>query len=200
MARPLSLHSGEVVTTTDADSVTTPQELSLEAIHERHVDFVWSSLQRLGVPRADLEDALQEVFMVVHAKLATFDRTCRMSTWLFGICLRVASGQRRKAYRHREHAVSNLEETAGAVATPSAEAALLEREALRNLESVLDTLELERRAVFVMFEIEGIGCPEIATLLGLPLGTVHSRLAAARSDFAKAALRLRKQQEWSERR
>jgi RNA polymerase sigma-70 factor (ECF subfamily) len=200
MARPLWLHSGGVVTTTSADSPATPQELSLEAIHERHVDFVWSSLQRLGVPRADLEDALQEVFMVVHAKLGTFDGTSRLSTWLFGICLRVASGQRRKAYRHREHAVGNLEETAGAVATPSAEAALLEREALQNLDRVLDTLELERRAVFVMFEIEGIGCPEIAALLGLPLGTVHSRLAAARSDFTKAALRLRKQQEWSERR
>lgn len=200
MSRPWSLHSSGVVTTTSADSATTPPELSLEAIHERHVDFVWSSLQRLGVQRADLEDALQEVFMVVHAKLATFDGTSRLSTWLFGICLRVASGQRRKAYRHREQGVSNLEEAAGAVATPSAEAALLEREALQNLEAVLGTLELERRAVFVMFEIEGIGCPEIATLLGLPLGTVHSRLAAARSDFAKAALRLRKRQEWSERR
>jgi RNA polymerase sigma-70 factor (ECF subfamily) len=200
MARPFSLHSGGVVTSTSADSAATPQELSLEAIHERHVDFVWSSLQRLGVQKADLEDALQEVFIVVHAKLATFDGTSRLSTWLFGICLRVASGQRRKAYRHREHAVTNLEETAGAVTTPSAEAALLEREALQNLETVLGALELERRAVFVMFEIEGIGCPEIATMLGLPLGTVHSRLAAARSDFAKAALRLRKQQEWSERR
>jgi RNA polymerase sigma-70 factor, ECF subfamily len=52
----------------------------------------------------------------------------------------------------------------------------------------------------VMFEIEGIGCPEIAMLLGLPLGTVYSRLAAARVDFAKAAIRLRKQQEWGERR
>jgi RNA polymerase sigma-70 factor (ECF subfamily) len=189
-----------VATTTSADSPATPPGLSLEGIHERHVDFVWSSLQRLGVPSADLEDALQEVFMVVHTKLATFDGTSRVSTWLFGICLRVASGQRRKAYRHREHAVGNLEEAAGAVATPSAEAALLEHEALQNLEKVLAALELERRAVFVMFEIEGIGCPEIAALLGLPLGTVHSRLAAARSDFAKAALRLRKQQEWSERR
>jgi RNA polymerase sigma-70 factor, ECF subfamily len=200
MARPFWLHSGGVVTPPSADSAATPQELSLEAIHERHVDFVWCSLQRLGVRRPDLEDALQEVFMVVHAKLSTFDGTSRMSTWLFGICLRVASGQRRKAYRHREQVVSNLEETAGAISTPSAEAALLEREALQNLETVLDTLELDRRAVLVMFEIEGIGCPEIAALLGLPLGTVYSRLAAARADFSKAAQRLRKKQEWSERR
>jgi RNA polymerase sigma-70 factor (ECF subfamily) len=200
MARPFWLHSAGVLTTTSADSVATPRELSLEAIHERHVDFVWCSLQRLGVQKPDLEDALQEVFIVVHAKLSTFDGSSRLSTWLFGICLRVASGQRRKAYRHREHSVTNLEETAGAVATPSAEAALLEREALQNLETVLGALDLERRAVFVMFEVEGIGCPEIATLLGLPLGTVYSRLAAARADFSKAALRLRKQQEWSERR
>lgn len=200
MARPFWLHSGGVVTTTGADSAATPQQLSLEAIHESHVDFVWCSLQRLGVPKPDLEDALQEVFIVVHAKLSTFDGSSRLSTWLFGICLRVASGQRRRAYRRREQAVANLEETAGAVATPSAEASLLEREALQNLETVLGALELERRAVFVMFEIEGMGCPEIATLLGLPLGTVYSRLAAARADFAKAALRLRKQHEWSERR
>jgi RNA polymerase sigma-70 factor (ECF subfamily) len=200
MAPPVWLHSDGVVTTTRADSAATPQELSLETIHERHVDFVWCSLQRLGVRGPDLEDALQEVFIVVHAKLSTFDGTSRLSTWLFGICLRVASGQRRKAYRHREHSVGNLEETAGAVTAPTAEAELLEREALQNLEAVLDALELDRRAVFVMFEIEGIGCPEIATLLDLPLGTVYSRLAAARADFSKAALRLRKQQEWSDRR
>lgn len=200
MARPFWLHSAGVVTTTDAESAATAAELSLEAIHERHVDFVWASLQRLGVRQPDLEDALQEVFMVVHAKLSTFDGTSRVTTWLFGICLRVASGQRRKAYRHREQTVANLEETAGAVTTPSAEAALLEREAQELLERVLDTLELDRRVVFVMFEIEGIACPEIATLLGIPLGTVYSRLAAARADFAKSAQRLRQRQAWSERR
>ena len=198
MARSISLHSGGVVTR-DADSAAT-SELSIEAIHERHVDFVWCSLQRLGVRQPDLEDAMQEVFMVVHSKLSTFDGSSRMTTWLFGICLRVASGQRRKAYRHREQVVENLEETAGAFAAPTAETALLEQEARQTLDAVLDSLELDRRAVLVMFEIEGISGPEIAALLGVPLGTVYSRLAAARADFEKSALRLRHQQSWSERR
>ena len=200
MARPYWLHSAGVVATTTPGACKVVEELSLEAIHESHADFVWCSLQRLGVRPPDLEDALQDVFVVVHGKLSTFDGSSRLSTWLFGICLRVASGQRRKAYRHRETWSADLEGAAGTSPDAEPEAALLEREARQTLEQVLDQLAPDRRAVFVMFEIEGIGCSEIADMLGLPLGTVYSRLSAARADFSKVALRLRKRHEWSERR
>jgi RNA polymerase sigma-70 factor (ECF subfamily) len=169
--------------------------LDVADIHDSHADFVWSSLQRLGIQAADLEDALQDVFVVVHRRLATFDGSSRLSTWLFGICLRVASQYRRKAHRHRERGVVDLDGIAGESSSAAPDAALLAREAEQRLERVLDALKPERRVVFVMFEIEGIGCAEIAEQLGLPLGTVFSRLSAARTDFSKAALRLRRHDE-----
>ena len=168
--------------------------LDVATIHDSHADFVWSTLQRLGVRSADLEDALQEVFIVVHRRLATFDGSSRLSTWLFGICLRVASALRRKAYRRRERTGMDLEGAAGASTAEGPDAGVLERQARARLEQVLDALEPGRRAVFVMFEVEGIGCAEIAAQLGLALGTVYSRLGAARSDFAKIALRLQRRE------
>lgn len=169
--------------------------LDVTDIHDSHADFVWSSLQRLGIQAADLEDALQDVFVVVHRRLGTFDGSSRLSTWLFGICLRVASQYRRKAHRHREHRVVDLDGIAGEGNIAAPDATLLAREAAQRLERVLDALKPERRVVFVMFEIESIGCAEIAEQLGLPLGTVYSRLSAARADFSKAALKLRRHDE-----
>ena len=193
------MHSREVVPATSS-AEGFHETLDVESIHESHADFVWCSLQRLGVRPADLEDALQEVFVVVHRKLASFNGSSRLSTWLFGISMRVASAYRRKAHRRREHAVLDLE--ALAVASPGDDPAeaLVEQQARARLAMVLDELEPARRAIFVMFEIENIGCPEIAEQLGLPLGTVYSRLGAARVDFSKAALRLRRREEAGARR
>lgn len=194
MGRPGPVHSGGVVpAAAHLDGV--PNIVDVESIHESHADFVWCSLQRLGVRPSDLEDALQEVFVVVHRKLASFDGSSRLSTWLFGISMRVASAYRRKAYRRRERTVVDMEATAGASPVDGPEEALVEQEARARLARVLDELEPARRAIFVMFEIESIGCPEIAEQLGLPLGTVYSRLGAARLDFSKAALRLRRREQ-----
>lgn len=190
IGRPRAVHSAGVPISDEAGPA---KPLNVAQIHELHADFVWSSLQRLGIQPADLEDSMQDVFVVVHRRLGTFDGSSRLSTWLFGICLRVASQYRRKAHRRRERGVVDLEHTAGEGETPDGE--LLAREAERRLQQVLDALEPERRVVFVMFELESIGCAEIAKQLGLPLGTVYSRLAAARADFTKAALKLRRQDE-----
>ncbi len=194
MGRQGPVHSrGVLLATSHVEGVA--DVLDVESIHESHADFVWCSLHRLGVRPADLEDALQEVFVVVYRRLASFDGSSRLSTWLFGISMRVASAYRRKAYRRRERTVVDIEATAGASPVNGPEEALDEQEARARLASVLDELEPARRAIFVMFEIESIGCPEIAQQLSLPLGTVYSRLGAARRDFSKAALRLRRREE-----
>ncbi|MGC4086790.1 MAG: sigma-70 family RNA polymerase sigma factor [Polyangiaceae bacterium] len=165
-------------------------ELDVNRVHEDYADFVWRTLQRLGVVAQDLEDALQEVFVVVHKKLTTFDHSSRLSTWLFGICLRVAAAQRRRAYRRREELVSELEERLLADPGSDPEQSLLRQQAAARLELVLASLTLERRAVFVMFEIEGIAAPAIAEMLGVPVGTVYSRLSTARAEFTQAVARL----------
>lgn len=165
----------------------------VRAIYAAHGDFVWANLQRLGVREADLEDMAQEVFVVVHQRLHTFDGSSKMTTWLFGICLRVAAAYRRKAYVVRERVGEELpDESDGRASTErgaTPEQALAEQQARARLEALLDTLDLEKRAVFVMFELEELSCEQIALELEVPVGTVYSRLHAARKAFAKALAR-----------
>ena len=103
---------------TQREPVGADRARSLVAIHAEHGDFVWRSLQRLGVRDADLDDMLQEVFIVVHRKLDSFDHSSRIRTWLFGICLRVAAGYRRSARFRREELSDRLPETRDAAANP----------------------------------------------------------------------------------
>lgn len=160
----------------------------MSSLHDAHADFVWLSLQRLGVREADLEDMLQEVFVVVHRNLASYDGSSKVTTWLFGIAIKVAAAYRRKAHRRREELVDAVPETNEAT---SPEDMALARQQRRELESVLDELDVEKRAVFVMFEIDEMTCEEIAEVAGVPVGTVYSRLHAARKDFERAAQRRR---------
>jgi RNA polymerase sigma-70 factor (ECF subfamily) len=162
--------------------------LTVGQIHDEHADFVWRSLQRLGVRESDLEDAMQEVFIVVHRKLDTFDGSSRISTWLYGICLRVASASRNRAHVRRERPTPEIEDSIDERENP--EAALATLEERQRLLDVLETLAPEKRAVFVMFEIEGVPAVEIAEMHGVPVGTEHSRLSAARTDFAEGVKRL----------
>src|SRR5688572_3344940 len=157
--------------------------LDVTTVHERHVDFVWKTLQRLGVRPADLEDALQDVFVVVHRRLDSFNGSSLITTWLFGICLRVAVAHRRRAHVRRDRTSAELEVWQQADHEAGPEALALGRGRRRQLELVLDSVEPQRRAVFVMFEVEDVSAPAIARTLGVPLGTVYSRLAAARADF-----------------
>ncbi len=161
--------------------------LDVASLHAAHADFVWATLQRFGVRDADLEDALQEVFIVVHRRLDSYDGTSKVTTWLFGIAMRVAAAFRRKAHVRRERTMDEVPEGDDADCnTLSPEEAASRREAHVTLMAILDTLDLERRAVFVMFEIEELSCEEIATIVGIPVGTVYSRLHKARKEFAAA--------------
>jgi RNA polymerase sigma-70 factor (ECF subfamily) len=169
-----------------ADSESRPE---LAEVHAEHADFVFRTLQRLGVRSMDLDDALQDVFLVVHRKLAGFDPSFSVRSWLFGIAVRVAVAHRRKAHLHRERPGTDFERTPPeAGGGPEAEA--IERQGRERLAQILDKLTPEKRAVFVMFEIEGRTTVEISDELGLPLGTVYSRLSAARAEFKQAVERL----------
>jgi RNA polymerase sigma-70 factor (ECF subfamily) len=164
--------------------------LDVTSIHAAHADFVWATLQRFGVRDADLEDAMQETFVVVHRRLDTWDRTSKITTWLFGVAMRVAAAFRRKAHVRRERATEDVG-TLDADPSLSPEDLAARREARETLDAILDTLDLERRAVFVMFEIEEMSCDQIANAIGIPTGTVYSRLHKARKEFAAAMERHR---------
>ena len=168
-------------------------ELGAEQVYELHADFVWRTLQHLGVHDADLEDLGQEVFVTVHRRLASFDGRSKLTTWLFGICLHLAQRHRRRAYFRLEllHA-----EPPERVDPETPEARYASEEARVRLERLLDKLSPERRATFVMFEVEGMSCEEIAELTGVPVGTVYSRLHLARKLVTAAAARLRRSGKW----
>ncbi|MFO0592663.1 MAG: sigma-70 family RNA polymerase sigma factor [Polyangiaceae bacterium] len=158
--------------------------LSVMEVHAAHADFVFRSLQRLGVRPADLDDVFQEVFLVVHRRLSTYDGSSALTTWLFGVCLRVAAAHRRRAWFRRE-VPTDADTEREAPASERPDEAVAAREAQAIVRRVLDRMDLDRRAVFVMFELDQMPSEEIATILGVPVGTVWSRLSAARKQFEK---------------
>ncbi|HEX6767163.1 MAG TPA: sigma-70 family RNA polymerase sigma factor, partial [Polyangiaceae bacterium] len=165
------------------DALPRAARLEVTGVYAQYCDFVWRTLQHLGARGADLEDLTQEVFVVVHRKLGSFDGNSRVTTWLFGICLRVVARHRRRAYFRFERQEEEPPERVDA-STPEDRASTNERALL--LERALEKLGLEHRAVFVLFEIEGHRCEDIAETLGVPVGTVYSRLFKARKHVAKA--------------
>lgn len=163
--------------------------MDFQRVYEEHFPFVWKSLRRLGVREVDTADVAQEVFLVVYRKLPEFEGRSKLSTWLFGICLRVARDRNRLAYHRRE--VAGEEELLEKIESGSDVSAEAEhREAVTLLEQILDGLDFDQRAVFSLFELEGLGGEEIADLLQIPLGTVYSRLRLARESFQRAVSRL----------
>ncbi|HTJ83528.1 MAG TPA: sigma-70 family RNA polymerase sigma factor [Polyangiaceae bacterium] len=153
---------------------------------ENHA-FVWRSLLRLGVPRADVDDALQHVFLVVSRRLADVVEGSERA-FLYGVCLRVASRARRSEARRREVADSGEIERVDPGARPDE---LLERARARALlDEILEAMPLDLRSVFTLFELEQLTMVEIAELLGVPQGTVASRLRRARETFTEHRKRI----------
>jgi len=158
--------------------------LDVRTIYREHGRFVWLSLQRLGIHPSDLDDIAQDVFMIVHRRLETFDHRARVSTWLFGICMRVAANYRRRRRWTRE-VLSGGGEDDRPAALAAADDVLVRREQRELAERALNRLEVAKRATFVMFEIESLSCMEIAELMNVPVGTVYSRLHSARRQLEK---------------
>ncbi len=152
-------------------------------LYQEHFAFVWRSLLRLGVLEASADDAAQDVFVVVYRQLHRFAQRSALRTWLFGICINVARDHRRLVRRKGQNeALDDLpvEPSSGA-----------EREtgrlaAAQLLDRALDALDDEKRAVFILAELEGMTAPEIAAATGLVLNTVYSRLRVAREQFQAA--------------
>jgi RNA polymerase sigma-70 factor (ECF subfamily) len=155
--------------------------LRFEDVYNQHASFVFRVLRGMGVPDAQVDDAAQDVFLVVHKRLHEFDGRARVTTWLFQIAVRVAYAHRRKARRARDHTpVSEaLEDLDG---SPHAQAETTED--MARLQRVLDELDDEKRITLVLAEIEELTAPEIAAVTGTPLNTVYTRLRRARASFA----------------
>jgi RNA polymerase sigma-70 factor (ECF subfamily) len=169
-----------------ADSAPPPTDFT--AIFEMHFDYVWFTLRRLGVAERDLEDVTHDVFVQVYKQFEQFDNARPVRPWLFGFSYRVASDYRRLA-RHRFEMLGDEVDTIDG--SPSAAEHLMTRQKLELVWAALAELDLERRAVFILHEVEDSPVPEVAKVLQIPLNTAYSRLRLAREQFAKTVKRLR---------
>jgi RNA polymerase sigma-70 factor, ECF subfamily len=161
--------------------------LDQAGVFAQHGEFVWRTLQRLGVRDSDLEDVAQDVFLVVGRQLRGFEGHSKITTWLYGICVRVASTHRRRAWVRRE--IPTSEPLDGPDPEGGPDDALEAARLRKQLRDVLDLMDGEPRALLVMYEIDEVPCDEIAALLSVPTGTVYSRLHAARREFQAALKR-----------
>lgn len=154
-----------------------PPAPTVREVFEEHSHRVARTLRYLGVAQADLPDAVQDVFMVVHRKLPEFQGHSSLTTWLFGIATRVAAAHTRRVHHQREELMGELPERSVEAEQPAA----VERDQTRErLLRLLDGLDEAKRTVFVLFEIEERSMAEVAEIVGCPLRTAYARLEAAR--------------------
>jgi RNA polymerase sigma-70 factor (ECF subfamily) len=154
-------------------------------VYRRNVGYVFRLLRRFGVAPGELEDAAQEVFMVVHRRLPEFDPTRgTVRTWLFAIARGVAANRRRSQQRRLR--LLPPAPTTDRRTCPESRAG--QRQILALVERFLGTLPESQREVFELVDIEGLKGPEVAELLGVKLNTMYTRLRAARLAF-KAYIR-----------
>ncbi len=165
-----------------------PRTLAATAeIYRRHAGFVWRVVRRLGVPDAAAEDVMHEVFMVVHRRHAEYDGRASPTTWLYHLARGVVSNWKRGAARTERRIASLV--PSPPQGDPEDDAS--RREAALFVRRFLADLDADKREVFELVDIDGLGVPEVAELVGINVNTAYSRLRAARAAFQRAVSRLR---------
>lgn len=145
--------------------------LGLNQLLETNRGYLRRTLRLLGVPSFDLDDALQEVFLVVFQRLHEYKDQSRARSWLYAICFRVAGTKRRKRARYAERL---LEDPEFPVHATQLDRVVIE-EALALGQQLLQRLRPEQRDVFWLYEVEGRSMPEVARMVSCPLQTAYSR-------------------------
>jgi RNA polymerase sigma-70 factor, ECF subfamily len=170
---------------TASQSVSPAITPAFEAVYREHYPFVWKSVRRLGIPDAEVDDVVQDVFVVVHRRLCDFEGRSSMRSWLFGIAYRVVRDKRRSfAARVRREG-----EVEPARPPTEPDQRLARHQAVVALDDLLAELDEDQRSTFVMAEILHMSAPEIAKLTEVKINTVYSRLRRAREAFEAALQR-----------
>jgi RNA polymerase sigma-70 factor (ECF subfamily) len=166
------------------------REGRFRALFEAELDYVLATLRRLGVALRDLEDVTHEVFLRVHACWDEYDPARPVRPWLFAFAFRLASDYRRLA-RHRREVFADASEPESLALGADDLLATRDRRAL--VEAALAGVDIDRRAVLLLHDLEECPMPEVAQILGIPLNTAYSRLRVGREELVKAARRLRRE-------
>lgn len=171
-------------------------------IYESCFSFVWRTTIRLGTPQASVDDLVQEIFMIAYRRQNEFEGRSSRKTWLYGIVFNVVRAHRRELRAKQPEALEGqapADPDLLADGGPGPDERAARREAGLFLEQFLDSLDDDRREVFVLAELEQLSAPEIAAVSDAPLNTVYSRLRLARADFSKAVARHRARDTWKDR-
>jgi RNA polymerase sigma-70 factor (ECF subfamily) len=156
--------------------------LSFDEVYTAHVAYVWRILRTFGVTEAQIEDAVQDAFVVVHRRLPEWEGRAQITTWLFAIARRVASAYRRKGVGAQR--TQTLEqEPEGPTDTF---AAMSRAQAAATVVAILEQMDEDKRIVFALVELEQLTVPEVARMLEINLNTAYSRLRLARAAFEAA--------------
>ncbi|MBL8913706.1 MAG: sigma-70 family RNA polymerase sigma factor [Archangium sp.] len=159
---------------------------AFRALYDAHFDFAWRTARRLGLPEADVDDAVQDAFRIAWQQLDRFTWG-RFTTWLYRIVANVVSERlRRKRVREFFGGIFGSAEKHDA----SLEARVEARQSLKLVEQALRKLSREKREAFALFEIEGLSHQEIAELTGARVETIRTRVHYARKDFEKLVAEL----------
>src|SRR5215218_7634900 len=118
---------------------------SFDEVYGTHVAFVWRVLRTFGLSETQLEDAVQDVFLVVHRRLPEWEGRAAITTWLFAIARRVAAAHRRRAHGARTEEL--VEEPAG---DDDTFAAMSRAQAAATVFSILQQLDEDKRIVFAL--------------------------------------------------
>lgn len=165
------------------------REPAEQMYREQHA-FVWRNVRRLGCADEWIDDAVHEVFLVATRRLSEFQGRSSLRTWLFAIAYRVVARMQRDRSRQRRHTQRYAAERPEPVAD-----AERENEAAQYLRQLLLKLSEAQRLVLILAELEGFTSVEIAETLGVPVGTVDSRLRAARAQLHRVFERERAKDE-----
>lgn len=162
----------------------------LEVVFREHHDFVWRLAASMGAPNGQVDDAVQEVFLVVARKLPDYVDQGNMRSWLAAITRRVLADARKKRTRAAAREEASAPPAAPVEADP--EDAVARRQGAAVMRTFLASLPDEQREAFVLMEIEGMSAPQVASILEVRPNTVYSRLRLARRRFEQLC------SEWSQ--
>jgi len=161
---------------------------ALDTFYRTYARTVLAWAIRLGGPRLDAEDIAQDVFAVAFRRIGTFRGESRLSTWLFAITRNVIYNARRRATVRRMVALDAVPEPVAA--QPLADATMERHQRRAQVQAALEQLKRNQREVLVLMDLEGRTAPEVGEMIGIPPGTVYSRLHYARKAFAKVLDRM----------
>jgi RNA polymerase sigma-70 factor (ECF subfamily) len=158
------------------------REERLTRLFHKHGDFVWRAARRSGLSVAEADDATQQVFLVVSRKLASIVPG-QEQAFLFGTTTNIARTMVRARTRRREElgAAVEAEDTSG-----GPEEMLEEEQRRETVHRILESMPEDIRAAFVLFELEEMTALEVSLMLGIPGGTVASRVRRGREIFRAA--------------